>query len=78
MVLSIVLGTLIAVARLSARPRGRIPLIGAGRGLRGLPVVVLVYFGVRVLPDIGLDFARLARRAASCGASSSASPPTTW
>lgn len=55
MVLSIVLGTLIAVARLSAGRTGRIPLVGLVELFRGLPVVVLVYFGVRVLPDVGLD-----------------------
>ena len=55
MVLSIALGTLIAVARLSAGRTGRIPLIGLVEVLRGLPVVVLVYFVVRVLPDIGVD-----------------------
>ena len=54
MTLSVVLGTLIAVARLSLGRTGRIPLIGLVEVLRGLPVVVLVYFGVRVLPDIGV------------------------
>jgi glutamate transport system permease protein len=55
MVLSIVLGTLIAVARLSAGRVGRIPLIALIEIFRGLPVVVLVFIGVRVLPDIGID-----------------------
>ncbi|MBJ7451403.1 MAG: amino acid ABC transporter permease [Blastococcus sp.] len=55
MVLSIVLGTLIAVARISAGRVGRIPLIALIEVFRGLPVVVLVFIGVRVLPDIGLD-----------------------
>ena len=55
MVLSVVLGTLIAVARLSLGRTGRIPLIGLVELLRGLPVVVLIYFGVRVLPDLGVD-----------------------
>jgi glutamate transport system permease protein len=55
MVLSVVLGTLIAVARLSLGKVGRIPLIGLVEVLRGLPVVVLVYFSVQVLPDIGVD-----------------------
>jgi glutamate transport system permease protein len=55
MTLSVVLGTLIAVGRLSFGRTGRIPLIGLVELLRGLPVVVLVYFGVRVLPDIGVD-----------------------
>jgi glutamate transport system permease protein len=55
MTLSVVLGTLIAVARLSLGKAGRIPLIGFVELFRGLPVVVLVYFGVRVLPDVGVD-----------------------
>jgi glutamate transport system permease protein len=59
MLLSVVLGTLIAVARLSLGRTGRIPLIGLVEVLRGLPVVVLVYFGVRVLPDIGVDLRSL-------------------
>ena len=59
MVLSVLLGTLIAVARLSLGRVGRIPLIGLVELLRGLPVVVLVYFGVRVLPDVGVDLRSL-------------------
>ena len=55
MILSVVLGTLIAVARLSLGRAGRIPLIGLVEVLRGLPVVVLVYLSVQVLPDIGVD-----------------------
>ena len=55
MVLSIVLGTLIAVARISAGRVGRIPLIALIEVFRGLPVVVLVFIGVRVLPDLGID-----------------------
>jgi glutamate transport system permease protein len=55
MVLSVVIGTLITVARLSLGRAGRIPLIGLVELFRGLPVVVLVYFGVRVLPDVGID-----------------------
>jgi glutamate transport system permease protein len=59
MLLSVVLGTMIAVGRLSLGRTGRIPLIGLTEVLRGLPVVVLVYFGVRVLPDIGIDLRSL-------------------
>jgi glutamate transport system permease protein len=55
MILSVVLGTLIAVARISLGKVGRIPLIGLVEILRGLPVVVLVYLSVQVLPDIGVD-----------------------
>jgi glutamate transport system permease protein len=59
MVLSVVLGTLIAVARLSWGRPGRIPLIALVEVLRGLPVVVLVYIGVRVLDDVGIDLSGL-------------------
>ena len=55
MTLSVVLGTLIAVARLSLGRAGRIPLIGIVELFRGMPVVLLIYFGVRVLPDVGVD-----------------------
>lgn len=55
MALSVAIGTLIAVARLSLGRIGRIPLVGAVELFRGLPVVILIYFGVRVLPDVGLD-----------------------
>jgi glutamate transport system permease protein len=55
MVLSIVLGTLITVTRLSLGRTGRVPLIGLVELFRGLPVVVLVFFGVRVIPDVGID-----------------------
>ena len=59
MVLSVVLGTLIAVARLSLGRVGRVPLIGLVELFRGLPVVILVYFGVRVLDDVGVDLSGL-------------------
>jgi glutamate transport system permease protein len=55
MTLSVVIGTLIAVARLSLGRYARIPLIGVVEVFRGLPVVVLVYLSVRALPDVGVD-----------------------
>ncbi|TKJ35077.1 amino acid ABC transporter permease [Blastococcus sp. CCUG 61487] len=55
MVLSVVLGTLIAVARISLGRIGRLPLVGLVELFRGLPVVILIYFGVRVLPTVGVD-----------------------
>jgi len=55
MTLSVVIGTLIAVARLSLGRVAQIPLIGVVELFRGLPVVILVYFGVRVLDDVGVD-----------------------
>ena len=59
MTLSIVLGTIIAVARLSVGRTGRLPLIALVELFRGLPVVVLVYFGARVLDDVGVPLDRL-------------------
>lgn len=59
MLLSVVLGTLIAVARLSLGRFGRIPLVAVVEIFRGLPVVVLIYIGVRVLDDVGLDLSGL-------------------
>ena len=45
-----------SVARLSLGRLGRTPLIGLVELLRGIPVVITIYFSTRVLPDIGLDF----------------------
>ena len=59
MLLSVVLGTLIAVARLSLGRVGRIPLVAVVEIFRGLPVVVLIYIGVRVLDDVGLNLSGL-------------------
>jgi glutamate transport system permease protein len=59
MTLSIVLGTLIAVGRLSLGRTGRLPLVALVELFRGLPVVVLVYFGARVLDDVGVPLDRL-------------------
>lgn len=59
MTLSVVLGTVIAVGRLSLGRAGRGPLIVLIELLRGLPVVILIYFGVRVLPDVGVDLSGL-------------------
>ncbi len=56
MVLSVTLGTLIAVARLSLGRTARLPLVALVELLRGAPVVILIYLCVRALPDIGLDF----------------------
>jgi glutamate transport system permease protein len=56
MIFSMLIGTVIAVARLSLGRTGRIPLVALVELLRGVPVVVSIYFATRVLPDIGLDF----------------------
>lgn len=54
-VTSLVVGTAIGVARLMAGKVGRIPLVGMIELLRGLPVVISIYFASRVLPALGAD-----------------------
>ncbi|SIM59457.1 amino acid ABC transporter permease [Micromonospora cremea] len=54
---SLAVGTLIAVARFMLGRAGRILLVGLVELLRGLPVVITIYFAARVLPDLGLTFA---------------------
>jgi len=56
MLFSLVLGTLIAVARLQLGRTGRMPLVAVVEVLRGAPVVILVYLCIRALPDVGIDF----------------------
>lgn len=54
---SLVIGTAVGVLRLSLGRAARIPLIGAMEVIRGVPVVISIYFASRVLPDLGLTFA---------------------
>ncbi|MFZ5869131.1 MAG: amino acid ABC transporter permease [Actinomycetota bacterium] len=54
-VLSLAIGTLLAVARMMLGRWGRLPLIGLIELLRGLPVVVSIYFAWRVLPELGVN-----------------------
>lgn len=56
---SVVLGTLIGVARMMLPGRTRWPLVGVIELLRGLPVVIAIYFTSRVLPDVGVDVSGL-------------------
>jgi glutamate transport system permease protein len=52
---SLVLGVLIATARLSVGRMGRIPLVTAVELLRGLPVIVTIFYVSVLFPTIGLD-----------------------
>lgn len=52
---SLVLGTVIGVARIMLPGPGRVPLAGLVELLRGLPVVIAIYLASRVLPDLGVD-----------------------
>ncbi len=54
-VLSLVLGTALGIARMMLGFWGRLPLVGVMEVLRGLPVVISIYFAYRVLPEIGVD-----------------------
>ncbi len=56
---SLVLGTLVGVARMMLRRWTRMPLVTVMEVLRGLPVVISIYFASRVLPELGLDLSGL-------------------
>ncbi|MGH3942861.1 MAG: amino acid ABC transporter permease [Pseudonocardiaceae bacterium] len=55
MVLSLVIGTLLAVARITSAPWYRWTIVGVIEVLRGLPVVIMIYLSYRILPVIGVD-----------------------
>jgi glutamate transport system permease protein len=52
---SVVLGTILGVARMMMGRLSRIPLVGLMEVLRGLPVVISIFFAWRVLPEVGVD-----------------------
>ncbi len=56
---SLVLGTLLGVIRMMLGRWSRLPLIGVMELLRGLPVVITIFFASRVLPDLGISVAGL-------------------
>ena len=57
-ILSLVIGTLLGCARMMLGRLARLPLVGLIELLRGLPVVVTIYFVYLLLPDLGLDSPR--------------------
>jgi glutamate transport system permease protein len=57
--LSLVIGTVIGVGRMMLGRWGRIPLVGLIELLRGLPVVISIFFAWRVLPQVGVDVSGL-------------------
>lgn len=59
MVFSLVLGTGLAVSRLTSAPWYRWAIIGLIELLRGVPVVIAVFFASRVLPEFGVDLPTL-------------------
>jgi glutamate transport system permease protein len=58
-VLSLRLGTVIGVGRMMLGRWTRIPLVGVIELLRGLPVVISIYFASKVLPEVGVDLSPL-------------------
>lgn len=59
-VFSVLVGTLLAVTRLVSAPWYRWLVVGVIELLRGLPVVVTIYFAARALPVLGVDLPTLA------------------
>lgn len=58
-VASLVVGTVLAVTRLVSAPWYRWLVVGLVELLRGLPVVVTIYFAARALPALGVDLPTL-------------------
>ena len=52
---SLVIGGVVGVARMMLGRRSRMPIVGLIELLRGLPVVITIYFASRVLPELGVD-----------------------
>jgi glutamate transport system permease protein len=56
---SLVIGTLIGVARMMLGRWPRMPIVGVIELLRGLPVVITIYFASRVLPEFGINLSEM-------------------
>ena len=54
-VFSLVIGGIVGVARMMLGRRSRLPIVGLIELLRGLPVVITIYFASRVLPELGVN-----------------------
>lgn len=58
-VFSLVLGTILTTVRLLLGRYTRLPLVLLAEVLRGAPVVVLIFFAARVLPQFGINLSQL-------------------
>jgi len=56
---SLIIGGLVGVARMMLGRRARMPVAALIELLRGLPVVITIYFASRVLPELGVDLSGL-------------------
>jgi glutamate transport system permease protein len=54
-ILSLVLGTVLAITRIGANKYYRWLIVGLIETLRGVPVVLAIFFASRVLPQFGID-----------------------
>lgn len=59
MIFSLVLGTALAVTRVTSAPWYRWAVVGLIELLRGVPVVIAIFFAARVLPEFGVDLSTL-------------------
>ncbi|MFP5346442.1 MAG: amino acid ABC transporter permease [Actinomycetes bacterium] len=57
--LSLVIGTLLGMLRLSLRGVGRFPVVGLVELLRGLPVVISIFLAARLLPEFGVNLSNM-------------------
>ncbi|HEU5470320.1 MAG TPA: amino acid ABC transporter permease [Actinophytocola sp.] len=55
MLFSLIIGTLLAVTRVTAARWYRWAVVGVIEFLRGIPVVIAIFFAARVLPEAGVD-----------------------
>jgi glutamate transport system permease protein len=55
MALSLIVGTLLAITRLTSAPWYRWAVVGVIELFRGLPVVIAIYLAYRILPELGLE-----------------------
>lgn len=59
MAFSLVIGTLLAITRLVSAPWYRWAVVGVIELLRGVPVVIAIFFASRVLPSFGIDLSTM-------------------
>jgi glutamate transport system permease protein len=59
MVLSLIIGTILAVTRITSARWYRWAIVGVIELLRGIPVVIAIFFASRVLPELGVDLSLL-------------------
>lgn len=56
---SLIIGGIVGVSRMMLGRRARMPVVVLIELLRGLPVVITIYFASRVLPELGVDLSGL-------------------